>query len=382
MAGSMISYAWRDDDATRGFRSGVSLHSHTNQSTETLAHLANFGSKLPWMRPLMTRLETRSAANHGMPVNYAAAYWTPPMTPKLAFNLESGQIEDLGLAPMVSLSDHDNIKAPMLLQAVPSSREIPISVEWSAPFGTQSFHLGVHNLPSARATEWMATLAEYTAHPSDEKLTEILVALNAERDVLVVFNHPLWDLYMVGREKHEFLVNEFLHKNGAYLHALELNGLRDWDENRAVRWLAEEWDMLVISGGDRHGVEANANINLTNAANFAEFVDEVRREKKSSLLFMAQYAEPWKSRILQSAIDAVRNYPDFPAGSQRWDERVYHPDGNGVVRPLSDLWPDGSAPWIMKGCIQILQLMGRGLVSGGLRMVWSESHQLNLALGE
>jgi hypothetical protein len=36
----------------------------------------------------------------------------------------------------------------------------------------------------------------------------------------------------------------------------------------------------------------------------------------------------------------------------------------------------------MKGCIQILQLMGRGLVSGGLRMVWSESHQLNLALGE
>ena len=382
MASSSIAYVWRDPGATHGFRSGVSLHSHTNQSTETLAHLANFGSKLPWMRPLMARLERRSAANHGMPVNYAASYWTPPMTPKLAFDLESGQIAKLDLAPMVSLSDHDNIKAPMLLQAVPSARQIPISVEWSVPYGTQSFHLGVHNLPSARATEWMGTLADFTAHPSEENLTEILVALNAEPDVLVVFNHPLWDLYMVGREKHDFLVDEFLEKNSAYLHALELNGLRDWDENRAVRWLAEEWDMLLISGGDRHGVEPNANINLTNATSFAEFVHEVRREKRSKLLFMAQYAEPWKHRILQSAIDAVRDYPDFPPGSQRWDERVFHPDGNNVVRPLCDLWPDGSAPWIMTRCIQLLQLMGRGLVSGGLRMVWSESHQLNLALGE
>src|ERR1022692_323081 len=253
MAGSTISYLWRDRDASKGFRTGVSLHSHTNQSKETLNFLANFGNQYPWMRPLFNRLERRSAENHGMPVNYAASYWTPPMTPKLAFDLESRQIEDLGVAPMVSITDHDNIKAPMLLRSVPSARQIPVSVEWTAPYGRQSFHLGIHNLPSARATEWMATLADYTANPGDERLTEILVALNAEPDVLVIFNHPLWDLYMVGREKHDFLVNEFLQKNGAYLHALELNGLRDWDENRAVRWLAEEWDMLLISGGDQIG---------------------------------------------------------------------------------------------------------------------------------
>ena len=83
--------------------------------------------------------------------------------------------------------------------------------------------------------------------------------------MLVVFNHPMWDLYLIGKEKHQFLVNEFLQKNGAYLHALELNGLRNWDENRAVRRLAEKWNMLLIAGGDRHGVEPNANINLTNA---------------------------------------------------------------------------------------------------------------------
>jgi hypothetical protein len=30
----------------------------------------------------------------------------------------------------------------------------------------------------------------------------------------------------------------------------------------------------------------------------------------------------------------------------------------------------------------LVQMMGRGLVSGGLRMAWSEAHQLRLALGE
>jgi len=304
------------------------------------------------------------------------------MTPRLAYDLERGQIEKLDIGAMVSITDHDNIKAPMLLRTVPSARQIPVSVEWSAPFGAQSFHLGVHNLPSARATAWMRTLEDYTAHPSDARLTEILVALNAEPNVLVVFNHPMWDLYLVGREKHEFLVNEFLQKNGAHLHALELNGLRHWDENRRTRRLAEQWHMLLISGGDRHGVEPNANINLTNATSFTEFVHEIRREKKSNMLFMPQYAEPWKHRILQSAIDAVRHYPEFPLGSRTWDERVYHPDLSGVVRPLSELWPNGTAPRVMRWGVGIVQLMGRGLVSGGLRMAWSETHQLRLALGE
>jgi len=283
---------------------------------------------------------------------------------------------------MVSITDHDSIKAPMLLRTVPSARRIPVSVEWTAPYGVQSFHLGIHNLPSATATEWMATMAEYTKNPSDDRLTEILAALDAEPNVLIVFNHPLWDLYLVGREKHLFLVNQFLQRNGNYMHALELNGLRHWEENRAVRRLAEQWNMLLISGGDRHGVEPNANINLTNATCFTEFVHEIRRQKKSDMLFMPQYAEPWKHRILQSAVDAIRHYPEFPQGSRTWDERVYHPDGNGVVRPLSELWPDGSAPWMMRWGIALVQLMGRGLVSGGLRIAWSESRELRLALGE
>jgi hypothetical protein len=383
MPSSSISYLWRDRDAAKPFCTGVSLHSHTNQSQETLDFLANFGNQFPVVRPLISRMERRSEQMHGVRINYAASYWTPPMTPKLAFDLESRQIEKLDLMPMVSITDHDNINAPMLLRTVPSARGIPVSVEWSAPYGgVQSFHLGVHNLPSAKAALWMDTLAEFTEHPSDAQLTEILVALHNEPNVLIVFNHPMWDLYMIGQQKHEFLVNEFLQKNGAYIHALELNGLRNWEENRAVRRLAEQWNMLLISGGDRHGVEPNANVNLTNATSFTEFVHEIRRERRSKVLFMPQYAEPWKHRILQSTIDAIRHYPEFPQGSRTWDERVYHPDRNGVVRPLSEMWPHGHAPRVVSALLAVIQMMGQGLVSGGLRMAWSNSQQLRLALGD
>jgi len=383
MANSTISYLWCDQRAAQGYRTGVSLHSHTNQSRETLSFLATVGSRYSVFRPLLARMERRSEANHGLRPDYAAAYWTPPLTPKLAFELESRQIEHLDVASMVSITDHDNIKAPMLLRNVPSARRIPMSVEWSAPYaGVQDFHFGIHNLPSAKAQQWMETLAQFTAHPDDDRLTEILAALNDEPNVIVIFNHPLWDLFMVGAEKHAMFVNRFLEKNRQFLHALELNGLRNWDENRAVRQLAAQWNMLLISGGDRHGVEPNANINLTNATSFTEFVHEIRREKRSKVLFMPQYAEPWKHRILRSAIDAISDYPEFPLGSRTWDERVYHPNAKGVATPLSQLWPSGSAPWQMRWSLAVVRLLGRRPVSSGLRIAWSESHELRLALGE
>jgi hypothetical protein len=383
MAHSTVSYLWRDKDAARGFRTGVSLHSHTNQSKETLDFLANLGNQYPAIRPLMTRLERRSEDLYGLRVNYAAGYWTPPMTPKLAFDLERRQIEMLGLGSMVSITDHDNINAPMLLRTVPSARAIPVSVEWSVPYGgVQDFHLGVHNLPSARAAEWMRALNDFTANPSESRLGEILIALSEEPNVMVVFNHPMWDLYLLGREKHRFLVNEFLLKYGALLHAMELNGLRNWEENRTTRLLAQQWNMALISGGDRHGVEPNANINLTNAATFTEFVHEIRRERRSNILFMPQYAEPWKHRLLNSTLDAIREYPDFPQGSRTWDERAYHPDAKGVIRPLRELWPKGRAPFSIFWGIRMVQMLGAGPVSSGLRMAWSNSSQLRLALGE
>ena len=385
MGQSSISYLWREPGAAKGFACGVSLHSHTNQSRETLDFIAELSKDWRVLQPVMRWFEDRCHARSGIVPDYALSFWTPPLTPRLAFELEQGQIEDqLQLPGLVSITDHDCINAPMLLRSVPSARHIPVSVEWTVPFGNSAFHLGIHNLPSATAREWMTRLEAFTAIPVTERkpelLTEMLAELHDLPSVLMIFNHPIWDLYRIGKERHEVLVNEFLAVNGQFIHALELNGLRNWKENREVSTLAGKWNQLVISGGDRHGIEPNANINLSHASSFTEFVNEVRRERESHVLFMPQYAQPWKHRILQSTLDAIRDYPEFPAGSQRWDERVYHPDKNGNITRLSELWVSGKAPKVVSGVLAMVRLMGAAPVSGGLRLAWDETGEMHTTL--
>ncbi|WP_254061859.1 hypothetical protein [Granulicella sp. L60] len=387
MGQSSISYLWREPEAAKGFTTGVSLHSHTNQSKETLDFISELSKDWSFLQPLMRWAERRSIRLTGIPPDYARSYWTPPLTPSLAFDLERRQIEDkLQIQGLVSITDHDDINAPMLLRTVPSSRHIPVSVEWTVPFGVTAFHLGIHNLPSATGAAWMERLAAFTALPVVTRearlLTEILAELDEIPGVLIIFNHPLWDLYRVGKEKHEVLVNEFLAVHGQFVHALELNGLRDWKENRETATLAGKWNQLVISGGDRHGVEPNANVNLTRAESFSEFVHEVRRERESHVLFMPQYAEPWKHRILQSTLDAIRDYPHFPEGSRLWDERVYHPDATGTIQPMTQLWTTGKAPAFFRAVLMMVRMMGAGPVSNGLRMAWNDSGEMQATLAK
>ena len=101
-----------------------------------------------------------SARRPGFPWISARAYWTPPLTPKLAYETEKNQIEDvLGLKSLVSLTDHDNIEAPLWLRGERETAQTPISLEWSVPFQGTIFHLGVHNLPGGQAQSIMDELA-------------------------------------------------------------------------------------------------------------------------------------------------------------------------------------------------------------------------------
>ena len=84
---------------------------------------------------------------------------------------------------------------PLLLRVVPAMHEIPVSLEWTVPFQSAKFHLGVHNLPASRAQELMAELKACTAQPSTESVCDLLRTLHAIPEALVVFNHPLWNLY-------------------------------------------------------------------------------------------------------------------------------------------------------------------------------------------
>jgi hypothetical protein len=386
-----VSYLWREPHAAEGFTTGVSLHSHTNQSKETLDFIAELSTDWGVLQPLMRWCERRCVRTTGIRPDYARSYWTPPLTPRLAFDLERMQIEDkLQMQAMVSITDHDDIRAPLLLRALAAARQIPVSLEWTVPFGSGGvktcFHLGIHNLPSATGARWMERMEAFTVMQLDARparmLTEMLAELDELPGVLIVFNHPLWDLYRIGEERHRVLVNEFLAVNGQFCHAVELNGLRNWDENREVAALAAKWNQVAISGGDRHGVEPNANVNLTHASSFTEFVHEVRQERRSHVLFMPQYKEPWKHRILNSTLAAIRDYPEFPEGMQRWDERVYHPDAAGAMRPLSELWVGPRAPVYLGGIIRAVRMLGAAPVSGSLRLAWNDASAMRTAMAE
>jgi hypothetical protein len=288
------------------------------------------------------------------------------------------------------LTDHDSIAAPQMLRSVPSTRHIPFSVEWSAPVGEVAVHLGIHNLPSSHAVElmeemeWITALSGHRSNPgaNDRAVTEMLQRLTSFPGVLVIFNHPLWDLYQIGQKAADAMTHGFIQRNEKYLHAFELNGLRSWQENRKVAELARRWGQILISGGDRHGLEPNANINLSRAGSFNEFVNEVRYQRESHVLFMPQYAEPWKHRLLKSTLDMVRNHPDAPKGMQRWDERVFHPDKDGVNRPVSEFWPKGRPPRIATLPLLIVRLLGTAPVYGGLKLAWGEKRELEMLLGE
>lgn len=336
MTKTKLSCFWSKTDFAAGYQSAVSLHSHTNHSKESLIFIPQFAEC--W--PVLNWALKRTCAKAQIPVNFSRAYWTPPLTPERAFEVEKNQIESsLGVAGIVSLTDHDTIDAPVSLRMADEARPIPVSLEWSVPCEGTVFHFGIHNLAAESAHEIVARLAGYTNGSSGVPLVDLISMLHQTPEVLIVFNHPLWDLCNLGPQRHRQILAEFLQQYVSYIHAIELNGMRSWKENKEAMALANRWELPFISGGDRHGCEPSAAVNLTTARTFSEFVQEIRIDQYSHVVFMPQYSEPRAVRTAHCLMDVIRFYPDFPLGSRRWDDRVFHPGHDGVaVRPLSALW--------------------------------------------
>ncbi len=221
-------------------------------------------------------------------------------------------------------------------------------MEWTVPFGQAIFHLGVHNLPGAMADGLMANLLEVTRFADESVVLESLAELSRMPGVLLVFNHPMWNFNGIPADLFAFELTRFLGRANNCVHAFELNGMRSHRENREVLRLAAAWEQLVVSGGDRHGCEPNAAINLTNAVDFSEFVDEIRNGKQSTVLLMPQYAEPLHWRFYQNFTHVVGEYPGHPEGRRRWDERTFYPNLLGEMVPLADLWHVGPPGYLKR----------------------------------
>ncbi len=69
----------------------------------------------------------------------------------------------------------------------------------------------------------------------------------------MVLNHPLWDEPGIGPCAHREILADFLIRHLFHIHALELNALRTWKENKQVALMARDHGLPAISGGDRHG---------------------------------------------------------------------------------------------------------------------------------
>jgi hypothetical protein len=364
---------WKSPMIPAGFRTGVSLHSHTMFSEESLSMVPQYTAKVPYLGDAIRRQETEYRRRHQHRFRFSDAFWTPPLAPRQAYRVEEKQIQRrFKLPALISLTDHDDIRAGAQLRVLDRFKNIPISTEWTIPFGETFFHVGAHNMPAADSAELMTEFAAFTAQPEASRLGGILERLDACQDVLLVLNHPLWDEKGIGGERHLAVLRTLLAGYGRFFHAFELNGLRAWGENKQVVALGRELNVPVVAGGDRHGREPNAILNLSRATTFAEFVEEIRRDRCSHVVFMPQYHEPLKMRVLQTMVDVVRDYPENFGGRRTWADRVYYRDPETKVTvPLASLWPDGG-PSIVK---QFL---------GGMRLVewWPLRSALRMALHE
>jgi hypothetical protein len=306
-------------------------------------------------------LEERYQALTGRPLEYGRLYWTPPLPPQAALALERNQIEEgLGLAALVSLTDHDNTQASTQLRVLESESNLPLSLEWTVPLGKSFLHLGIHNLPPSRACAWLGELNSYTRHPSGKLLQELLAGLNDFRQTLVVLNHPMWDEPAIGAEAHSAMLSGFLRDHGRWVHALELNGLRPRAENRYVLLLAQSMGYPVLSGGDRHGSSPSSVLNLTHASSFVEFVSEVRHHRSSTILTMPQQAGPHGLRYVECVLDVLREYPGLP-GRRRWMDRAFIREPDGSSTPLAHYWAETGLTSSLLGSL------GRLLYSGPFR---------------
>jgi hypothetical protein len=340
MKRTRIHFQWSAEKPQARFGTAVSLHSHTLHSREPLDFFYRIAEHCAPVRWALHQSEARYQARHGFPLDLRRGWWTPPLAPLDAYSVEFNQISSMGMAPIVSLTDHDDIEAPLSLQTGEASGHIPISVEWTVPFRNTFFHLGVHNIPPSRARTMMDQLKAFTERPQESELREILASLHAEPGMLTVFNHPLWDELGIGTEQHRTAAIALLSRYGEYVHAIELNGLRPWRENLSAIRLARDWAKPVISGGDRHVVEPNATLNLTNASGFAEFAAEIR-SGWSQVLLASHYRTSHATRVFHNILDVFRTYENHPLGWTDWSDRVFYTRHDGTTTSLSQLWENG-----------------------------------------
>jgi hypothetical protein len=356
-------------------RAAVSLHSHSECSRETLEFIPGIARQIPVIARYFERSLAQYQSEHGRPLNFGDWYWRPPVTPAAVIDSELAQLEQrLDLSGLVSLTDHDTVDAPRMLRAN-GRADVPLSVEWSVPFEGCLFHLGVHAISPAAIDGTMDAFAAYSAGPpggAHRRLGELLDALSECPETLVVLNHPCWDLARVGQLRHDSTLIGFLRAYPDRIHALELNGYRDWAENRLVLPIAKGFGLPVVAGGDRHGLFSNTMVNLTRARDWAGFVHELRVERFSHCVVFPEYVDPYVGRILRSAADILRPHHAHHRGQTTWAERVFI-TMNGEEHSVASMWE--REPLWLRTTVAITRVIGSKAFGALFEVTRADGHE-------
>jgi hypothetical protein len=371
-----------------GTRVAVSLHSHSECSREKLDFIPGLARRIPLVAALFERGLAEYKREHGRPLDFATVYWRPPLAPGAVIESEREQIERrLDSAALVSLTDHDTFEGPRTLRAAGKS-DVPLSVEWSVPFEATVFHLGVHGVSPRRLDETERGLAAYTAAAvgaqgtagAADALGELLDSLCECPETFVVLNHPYWDVARVGQLRHDSALLAFLRRHRDRIHGLELNGYRDWAENRRVLPLAEGFGFPVVGGGDRHGYSPNTIVNLTNATCLAEFAHELRAGRVTHCVMFPEYAKPYVGRVLQGAGEQLK--PHHQGRRCTWAQRVFVTTGGKSAGQAPPVEPDQSvdslwesAPWWLNAAVAVTRMLGSSPFAPLFELTRADGHE-------
>lgn len=348
----------RGEDLQAKAKTGISLHCHTHFSKENLDFLPYYSDRIPIIAGLWRREYAAYREREQRDIDFDTAYWTPPLSANVVHEGEKRQIIEVGLQPIVSITDHDRIDANLEINRIES---VPISMEWTVPFANGFFHVGVHNLPPECSESIVATLLEYTEEPDSRSVTrlnELFRMLWEYPNVLVVLNHPLWDIELIGHKEHEHLLKDFLKIHSKWIHAFEVNGFRKWSENHAVIELAESFGKPAVAGGDRHGCQPNTVLNISGCLSMDEYAADVRDARRNEIALMPCYERPICSRQLESFSEILREYPESPADRRNWMQRVFFDTHEGLgFRPISEIGMINGPFW-MRASIYTLGILG------------------------
>jgi len=360
-----------------GIRAAVSLHSHSECSCERLDFIPHFAHQIPVVSRYFERAVDEYERRHGRPLDFATWYWRPPATPADVIASEREHLQRrLGLIALVSLTDHDTLEGPMALRASGKS-DVPLSLEWTVPFGHTIFHLGVHGIRAAQVHEIAAALRAYTTSSpnspsaSEPRLTEILEWLCECDETLVILNHPYWDIGHVGQLRHDSTLLAFLRAHRDRIHGLELNGYRAWDENRRVLPLAQGFGIPIVGGGDRHGLTPNTIVNLTRAGGFGGFVRELRTERVTQCVVFPEYRAPFVARLLESANDVLSPDRRHSRGARTWADRVFT-TMSGQEHSAASMW---RVPSWLNTVVGVTRLLGTKPLSAVFEITRSDGHK-------